>query len=81
MTTTIRAPGRIVKYNRSPTQQKRMNAFKSCSNWWTENRTSDIFFAWLKFSYEYETPYNAFMRVNTIRVFNDLPITPTPPPE
>lgn len=56
-----------------------MNSFKACANWWTENKTAEIFFAWLSFSNGYETPYNAFLRVNIVRLFNDLPIAPFPP--
>lgn len=81
MTTHIRAPSKVVKYTRSPAQQKRMKAFQTCSNWWSKNRTSDIFFAWTSFANDYETPYNAFLRLNIVRVFNDLPIAPTPPLE
>lgn len=75
----IRAPSRLIDYTRSFPQKKRNKAFKTCANFWTKNFTHELLYAWMNFSNFGETPYNAFIRINIHRVFNDLDIDPTPP--
>ncbi len=80
MSKHFKSPPRHVKRQRSSPQVKRNRAFKTCANYWSKNFTPEFLMEWLNFSDFAETPYNAFMRINIHRVYNDLPIYPTPPP-
>lgn len=74
-----RGPQRHVRRQRSDSQRKRNNAFKTCSIFWKKHFSSDFHDAWQSFAFNKETAYMAFMRINIYRVFNDLSILSVPP--
>lgn len=70
---------RHVKRNRSNNQKKRNRVFTQNKNIWNKLTDSERK-SWGIFATENQTNYNAFMSLNMIRAFNDLPILSTPPP-
>jgi len=75
----IRGPQRHVKRALSAIQRNRRNAFRKCCRSWRVNADSHARDAWQSFATEPETAFNAFMRINLVRVFDDLePLTQPP---
>lgn len=72
---------RHVKRQRSILQVKRNNSFKACCNFWKKSVSISDKILWNNHATGTDTGYMAFLRLNIIRSYNDLPILPTPPPE
>lgn len=74
-----RAQGNRRRTRRSPVQIQRQKAFQLCIiHWKTLSREQR--YKWLPCSNANETHFNAYMRLNLTRVFNDLRPLATPPP-
>ncbi len=83
MTTTyiprLKQHQRHVKRTPSAKQIKRRNAFKSCANIW-QRLTTEKKNTWKAFAIDEETDYQAFMRCNIMRVYNDVAPVSHPDP-
>ena len=77
----VKRPQRHIKRQRSQSQVKRNKSFRSCCTFWRLTMTNPQRNSWTSFAENSETNYNAFLRLNIIRSFNDLPILATPPVE
>ena len=78
---SLRGPPRLVRYARSASQTKRNRAYRECCTWWTKNATDSLRAQWLSYGPGNLTAFNAFLSVNVVRVYNDLPVQGTPPGE
>lgn len=77
----IRQHQRHVKRTRSPAQVKRNKSFRHCCNYWQKSVSPSQKELWKIFADKSNTGWTAFLHINLIRVFNDLPPLATPPPE
>lgn len=75
---------------KSTLQHKRRNAFRGCLSFREENITTIHVEAWLRYAQRLAstnalgekitlTWWNAFLHINIIRIYNDLPILEYPP--
>lgn len=78
---SIAGPMRRIRRQRTAKQLKRNRAFRTCCTWWKKNYTIELAEQWLLYAPHNLTSFNAFLSVNIMRIYNDLPITPTPPLE
>jgi len=76
---SIRGQQRRVNRARSSSQIKRARSFKICCNFWSKMQRPQDRERWKLFAIGNETGFNAFLRINIIRVFNGLPCTAYPP--
>lgn len=73
-----RVPKRC-KTCRSARQLKRQNAFLRCKNLWMNSISVQDKNRWKYIANFPETAYNAFLRINLMRCFNDLEPYGSPP--
>jgi len=85
----VNAHGRHIK-RRSTSTTKRRLAYRTCVNYWNKSTTGNTRSQWNEYANNHPrtnkvgekftmTAYNAFMRINLYRVFNEVSILPVPP--
>jgi len=70
-----------VKKPRSSVQIKRAKSFRICCTFWTNTLNNEQRNEWDSWKGPGTLPFNNFLSLNLIRVYNDLSPLATPPPE
>lgn len=68
----ISGPQRHVKRAPSAIQRKRRNAYRTCCHHWNVGTHEEDRNTWQLYAVGSETAFNAYLRINLVRVFNGL---------
>lgn len=79
MITQIRHQSKPVRKTPSTSQLKRRNSFRVCCRFWRKSLTKSQKASWISCTLKGQTAYNTFLRINVVRVFNDLQPLVSPP--
>ena len=81
MSKIIRGPQRRIRRTRTPEQQKRQRSYRTCCTYWNVSTTDATRELWNRYGTDRQTAFNAFLSINLVRVYNDLPVLALPPDE